>query len=502
MKNRVCLGRTLVTQQLAFYLANSPCRDYSRRSMKVVIVGAGTLGLQIARELAAENRDVVVLEQNPDIAKGIANELDCLVIVGNGENLDDLSETGLEDTDWFIALTGSDNANIVACGLVAETFSRPKTIARVRSPYFTSLQSRKRRILGVDYILNPEAETAQAVARLIFRGMSTEIIDVKEAGIQLRKLRASEDSRFPGKSLSEVRSSIGRDFMVPAVIRQGELHIPSGNYTFESIDVVFLLGEPKELDRLFGRSSRSSLKLRRILQFGAGALGRQVLRELGVPVSDKGSTRRKIKEKMPNALSLLGNPTIKVIDENKDAAKQVANEFSDIEVVCRDLSDELIIEEEGVGRADVALCLTESQSVNLVTALTAKKSGASRALAVVYNDLYMRLEGLVDIDDLVSQKSVVAGAILDIVRKANIRRLHNFAEGRFELVELSIGINYAKAGYPIVDLGIPRGILVAFVIHESRTIIPTGDTVIQPKDIVGLVLSKEQISRLETLFGA
>ncbi|HAP54625.1 MAG TPA: hypothetical protein DCQ16_01385 [Spirochaetaceae bacterium] len=138
----------------------------------------------------------------------------------------------------------------------------------------------------------------------------------------------------------------------------------------------------------------------------------------------------------------------------------------------------------------------------MVTALTAKQSGAARALAVVYNDLYMRLEGLVDIDTLVSQKSVVAGTILDIVRRANIRRLHSFAEGRFELVELSIGDEYAKAGSPIVDLGLPRGILVAFVIHEGRTIIPTGDTVIHVKDIVGLVLPKEQISKLETLFGA
>jgi trk system potassium uptake protein TrkA len=114
----------------------------------------------------------------------------------------------------------------------------------------------------------------------------------------------------------------------------------------------------------------------------------------------------------------------------------------------------------------------------------------------------MRLENLVDIDAMVNQKSVVEGAILDIVRKANIRRLHSFAEGSFELVELSIENDYLKAGSRIADLGLPRGILVAFVIHEGQTIIPTGDTKIQVRDIVGLVLPKEQISRLETLFGA
>lgn len=476
---------------------------YDKNPMKVVILGAGTLGVQIARELVAENRDVVVIEQNPDIAKGIANELDCLVKEGNGENLDVLAEAGLEDADWFIALTGSDNANIVACGLVTETYNKPKTIARVRSPYFSMFHSRKRRILGVDYILNPEAETAEAVARLIFRGMSRETIDVKEAGIQLRKLSTAEDDRFPGRDLSEVRQKIGREFMVPAVFSKDELVIPSGQYKFESEDTVFILGEPGELDRLFGHTTRSSLKLKRLVIIGAGALTRQLLRELGVPSSDGSAiARRKQKHALPNALSLLGNPVIKVIEESKDAAKHISNEFPDVDVVCRDLSDEFLIEEEGVGRADIALCLTQSQSSNLVTALIAKDSGARRVLAVVYNDLYMRLEGVVDIDALVNQKSVVAGAILDIIRRAHIRRLHSFAEGGFELVELSIGGEYPKAGGRIVDLGLPRGMLVAFVIHEGRTIIPTGDTLIHARDIVGLVLPKEQISRLESLFGA
>lgn len=291
--------------------------------------------------------------------------------------------------------------------------------------------------------------------------------------------------------------------MVPAVLRKDELVIPSGQYVFEAEDTVFILGEPGELDRFFGHATRSTLKLKRLVVIGAGALTRQLLRELGVPASEGSpSTRRRRKHSGPNALSLLGNPIIKVIEENKDAAKLISNEFPDVDVVCRDLSDEFLIEEEGVGRADIALCLTQSQSINLVTALIAKDSGAQRVLSVVYNDLYMRLEGIVDIDALVNQKSVVAGAILDIVRRAHIRRLHSFSEGGFELVELSIGEDYPKTGGKIVEMGLPRGILVAFVIHEGRTIIPTGDTLIHAKDIVGLVLPKEQISRLESLFGA
>ncbi|MFA6008080.1 MAG: FAD-dependent oxidoreductase [Candidatus Shapirobacteria bacterium] len=470
--------------------------------MKVIILGAGILGIQIARELVAENRDVVLIERNPDIAKGIANELDCMVQGGDGENLEILSDAGTADADWFIALTGSDEANIVACGLVAEAYNRPKTIARVRNEYFGSFHNNKRRILGVDYILNPEAEAADAVARIIFRGMSPETIDVKEAGIQLRKISASEDERFPGNTLQEIRAKVGRDFMIPAVVRGGVLITPTGQFVIQQSDLVYLLGEPRELDHLFGQTSRPSLRLKRLAFFGGSTLCRVVLKALGVPGPESAASRKgQAAIASGTSLSLLGNPVIRVIDENYENAKAISREFPDVEVVCRRLSDEFLIEEEGIDRSDIVFCLTSSQSDNLVTALVAKQSGVKRVLAVVFNDLYMRLEGVVGIDALVNQKSVVAGAILDILRKAHIRRLHGFTEGDFELIELSIGTEFSHAGDCIKNLGLPKGNLVAFVIHEGATIIPTGDTRIQAKDIVGLVIPKEQISKIESLFG-
>lgn len=471
--------------------------------MRVVIVGAGTLGIQIARELVTENRDVVIIERVSDSAKGIANELDCMVQEGDGENLGTLTEAGVSEADWFLALTGSDESNIVACGLVAENFSKPKTIARVRSEYFGSFHNSRRRILGVDHILNPETETAEAISRIIFRGMSASTIDVREAGIQLRKIGAQDDARLVGKTLQEIRAEIGTEFIIPAVVREGELIPPTGQFEIRADDKVYILGEPGELDRMFGRGSRSTLRLRHLTIFGGGLLCRRVLKEIGVPSPEEKLSARRLGSGLEmTALSLLGNPVIKVIDENRENAKAISREFPDVEVVSRSFSDELLIEEEGIGHSDIVLNLTSSQSENLVNALVAKHAGAKHVLAVVFNDLYMRLEGLVDIDALVNLKSVVAGAILDLLRKAQIRRLHSFVEGNYELVELSIGSTFEKAGSKVKDLGLPKGVLVAFVIHEGTTIIPTGDTVIHPHNIIGLILPKGQISRLETFFSA
>jgi len=177
--------------------------------MIISILGAGLLGSLIARELVSENRDVVLIEKNPNIARSIANELDCIVEEGDGENIDTLTAAGVADAEWFIACTGSDETNIVACGLVAENFTSVKTIARVRNPYFASFKGTGKKILGIDALINPEAETAEAIARIIFRGMSPEIIDVKEAGIQLRLIHCNQEPRFLDRPLIDIRAAIG-----------------------------------------------------------------------------------------------------------------------------------------------------------------------------------------------------------------------------------------------------------------------------------------------------
>jgi trk system potassium uptake protein TrkA len=292
--------------------------------------------------------------------------------------------------------------------------------------------------------------------------------------------------------------------MVPAVARSGEIIIPGGDFRIESGDYVYLLGEPRHLDRFFGQGTRLSLKMKNLVVFGATALTRRVLKEIGVPGPEMLSSSLHERQKNPDrsALSLLGNPIIKVIGANKEQAKITAMEFPDIEVVLSDFTDEILIDEQGISNADIALCLTSHQNDNLILSLLAKSVGAKQALAVVHNDLYMRLQGDLNIDAIVNQKSVVAGAILDIIRKAHIRRLHSFNEGAFELVELTIGSGFKRKGSTIIDLGLPRGILVAFVIHEGLTAIPTGETAIYENDQVGIVLPKEQMSRLESLFGA
>lgn len=466
--------------------------------MKIAILGAGLLGSLIARELIAENRDVIIIEKNPNTAKSVANDLDCIVHEGDGEHIDTLVSAGVEGADWFIACTGSDETNIVSCGMVAETFPHVKTIARTRNPYFASFKNSEKRILGVDRIINPEAETAEAIGRVIFRGMSPEIIDVKEAGIQLRRLLSKKEPRVVGKSLAAVRAEIGPDFMVPAVLRGGELIVPTGNFVFEENDAAYILGEPSMLDRLFGPCKDTLRKFNSLVIFGAETLTSLLLHELGF----EQNTRRHPRSRGANALALLGNPRIKVIDGDRDLLKTLSATFPDIEPINHQLNDEHFMEEENIGSADIALALTSHQSINILSALLAKNAGARRTLALITNDLYGPILDSLDIDIIINEKIVMSGTILDQVRKAKIRRLYSFPRNEYELIEIQISKSFEHLGAEIRNLHLPKDFLITFVIHEGKTYVPTGTTQIFENDLVGLIIRKGQIGKLEAVFGA
>ena len=471
-------------------------------SMKIAILGAGLLGSLIASELIAENKDVVIIEKNLNAAKSIADKLDCIVQEGDGENIETLKAAGVEDADWFIACTGSDEANIVSCGLVAENFKDVRTIARARNPYFASFKNAGKKILGVDYIINPEAETAESIAGIIFRGMSPEIIDVKEAGIQLRRILCKKEPRFVHQSLANIRTSIGADFMVPAVLREEELIVPGGDFVFEEEDAAYILGEPSSLDRLFGQCKDTLRKFSSIVILGTGTLTTLLLKELGMRQISAFSGSQRDKGYDRGALSLLGNPKIKVIYGDRESLKILSATFPDIEAINHQLSDEHLIREENIGSADIVLCLASEQSINILSALLAQEAGAKRSLALITNDLYTPLLYLLDINIVVNEKIVMSGAILDKVRKAKIRRLYSFPHNEYELIEIQITDSFEQLEVEIRNMNLPKGLLICFVIHRGKTCIPTGSTKIFENDLVGLIIKKEHIGKLESIFGA
>ncbi len=455
------------------------------------------VGASIARELVEEKKDVILIEKDPEKARFASNALDCLVLNEDGIDPEALKRAGTAEADWFISLMGADEANIVACGIVSSAFPKPRTIARVRNPYYGSLGSASKSFLGVDHVVNPEIEAAETIIRAAREGISGEMLPLREARIRLRSIAAAEDSRFPGRTIQEIRKSLGQDFLIPAVVRDGGLTLPSGEFEIREGDLVYLLAEPKVLDIILGPAAEPQSEVRKVLIIGATTVGERVVEG----ILRTGQDGKHPWSRIVSVFSKHSGPEITVIDDNREHAKRFAHRFPSITIVNRDLVEEDALEREGAGSADLVLCVTQAQSYNILTAQLAKELGARRAIALLMNNSFLKLAPKLDLDALVSMRTVVSSTILNIVRKANIRTLHAFHEDDVELVELSIPADSPAAGRKVRDLGLPKGALVAFVLHGNASAIPTGDTLIQSGDTVGILTKKVLIERLEEVFG-
>jgi len=272
------------------------------------------------------------------------------------------------------------------------------------------------------------------------------------------------------------------------------------------------------LDRLFGPCKDTLRRFRSLVILGAGMLTTLVLKELGlrqIAASSEAPAQARNHDKSnridkvykgdkgnKGALSLLGNPKIKVIAGEREALKALSAQFPDIEPIHHPLDDEYFIREENIGNTDIVLCLTAEQSINILTALLAQAAGTRRTLALITNDLYSSLFHSLNLNIAVNEKIVMSGAILDRVRKAKIRRLYSFPHNEYELIEIEISDSFRHIGNEIRTMDLPKGFLIAFVIHEGKTYVPTGTTRIYKNDLVGIIIKKEEIARLEGIFGA
>lgn len=459
--------------------------------MKLIIVGAGPLAVHIARELITEKHDIIILEKDAERARIVSNELDCLVINDDGTNSDVLVKAGLHHCLWFLALTDSDEINMVSCGLASSLNRDIHTVARVANPFYSALSREQQKALGLSHIIDPDRETAKLVSSLVEQGFAEAVVPLHDGKIQMRRVEAGSLPSLHQKSLAEFRAESKKDFLLAAATRKGKFIIPSGNFFPENDDILYFLGRPEELDALIGPVESLKTSTRKVLIVGATNLCERLLELL---LYDEHGGKKKL-------FRFRSKRHISILDASREEGKRLVKRFQNIEVSFADSSEEPVLEEAGVAKADLVLCVTESQSYNIITAQLAKTLGAKKSMAISRNDRYMGILPSMDVDAIISKESASTRAVLELVRKAHIRTLHAFYEEYAEIVELVLGKDSPANGQRLLELGLPAGILVAFVQKGSEVKIPTGQTLIEEGDVLGFVLEKNDMPLLEKMFG-
>ncbi len=473
--------------------------------MKVIILGAGSVGIQIARQLIAEGRDVVLIDRDEETTKDVVNNLDCMVINGEASKKDTLIQAGADKADVFISVTDSDELNIVACSLVGTDFGVKQTIARVRSEEYTEAITMGQGFMGIHHVINPDVEAAQAILRTIEYGVTSDILQFPNSNYEMRSTIIQDYSPGVNKNLMDIKQEAGRSFLVAIIIRDGSPIIPTGSTIVARGDVIYLVGTGQELEMTLGWLGKTPTMTKNILMVGGGRVPTYLLRGLSRglqelhPSQDQGLFSRLKGILRPQVQKT--SRSITLIEADRERSEELSRMYPGIMVKHADVAEDPVLEEDDLTRYDLLITATDNQELNLVTALYGKSLGTPRTIALVRKNSYLTIASHLTIDATISLNNTIVNSILKLVRKGNIRSVHSLAEGKIEFVEITCQKGDKFDSRAIKDLKLPKDTLILFITRDKQNLLPSGNLVILAGDNLVIITTGESMKKLENTLG-
>ena len=488
--------------------------------MRVVIVGAGLTGTQLARYLVQEKHDVSLIESDEDTARHVSNRIDCLVLYDNGSSIKSLEEAGIAKADAMVCVTDSDEKNMIICGLAASRYPELIKIARVRNDEYTALNQtstessgsnddespagfRNLKILGIDRFVHPDIEAARAVLNVLPHGASGNILRFPGTPYELGSVTIEEGSAFDGLSLLDFRSLVQEECLISLVERGQGCFLPSGSTTIKSGDRIHILTREEDMDKIFLLAGRTETPLRRIGIVGGGRIGSLIAEGLLNPQGKPANT-----DKPGKGLSLFfksftpkSSRRLIIIEQDYAICKNLSARFPEALVLNEDISDESFINEERLGDLDLIITATDNQELNIITAIYLKSMGVRRTIALVSSPGHKTVAHKLGVDVAVSVKSVVVDSILSHLMGKAIRGIHSLGDGSVGIIEVEIGLGSPAAEKAITEFKLSGGGLVLLANRGETSFIPKGDYVFKSSDKVIVIAKNGSEGEIEKFFG-
>lgn len=331
-------------------------------SMKIIILGAGRRGTLLARRLVQEHRDVVLVDSDHKRIADASSRLDCMFVQGSGLDREILRQADIEHASHFVAVTDSDEVNLVACGLIENLKPEVSTIAAIRNLTYTGKDGLQESVLGINHIVNPEAEAARSISLLIDRGMFSDTICFDTCGLVLHNITIEAGSRFADMDVQTLRKSLKINFIIAALLRDsGEAVVPSGGIVLHCGDTVSLVASEPEMDKIYKILGKERFKPRKIAIIGGSKIARFLLKT-------QTPSRRK---------------HMVLVDQDPQVCESFATLFPEILVIRSDITDETIFQDEHLDSFDLLMSLTDNDELNIITASYAKRVGIDRTIALI-----------------------------------------------------------------------------------------------------------------------
>jgi len=473
--------------------------------VKIIILGAGQVGRTAAYHLSREEaNDVTVIDQDEDILRDLQDRLDIRTVNGNASSPRILEAAGIATTDILVALTNSDEVNMLACQVAWTLYRTPKKIARVRSADYT--ETERDQLFGengvaVDVWISPEQLVTEYVARLIRYPGALQVLDFADGRVRLVGIRALQGGPLVGQALRTLREHIPTaDARVAAIYRSGKSVKPEGTTVIEDGDEVFFLAARENIRVVMKEMRKEEAPARRVVIAGGGNIGLRLAHELEgknqVKLIERDNKRaRRVSEQLRSTTVLHGDAA---------DARRVSEQLRSTTVLHGDAADEELLLEENIDSADVFAALTNSEEANILSAMLAKRLGAHKVMALINKPSYAELIESGSIDVAISPQTVTIGSLLAHVRRGDVVRVHSLRRGAAEALEVVVhgDADSSKViGRRIEDITLPEGTTLGAVVRGDDVIIAHHDTTVQPDDHLILFLTdRRHIEAVEKLF--
>ncbi len=451
--------------------------------MKIIIVGCGKIGTSILENLVGEGNDVVAIDVSPSVIDEIGNIYDVMCVCGNGADTETLEEAGVSKADLFVAVTNSDELNMLAC-FVAERMGAKHTIARIRKPEYNdnSLDFLSKQ-LKLTVSVNPEWMAAKELFNILKMPAAVNIENFSGGNLEMVELRLKPDSILDGLTLIELRRKYKAQYLVCAVQRGEEVFIPDGNFVLQSGDKIGITASSSEIQKLFKQLSLMQKSAKNVMILGASRISYYLAKRL-----------------------LNSGSKVIIIDKDERVCKRFADELSDAVVICGDGAEQELLLEEGLGSVDAFVALTGMDELNILISIFASAQRVPKVITKVNRNELAAMADKLGLDSIVSPKKIVSNLLARYARAIknsqgtnSIETLYKLMDGHVEALEFNVSKDFKGLKTPLKELALKSNILIAGIIRGRKSMIPGGNDEILAGDRVVVIESGQQLLDLDDI---
>ena len=451
--------------------------------MKILILGAGQVGSSAAYHLSREEaNEVTVVDLRADVLRELQDRLDIRTVVGHAAYPEVLERAGARDADIVVALTDTDEINMVACQIAYTEFHTPTKIARIRAAeYMNADKLFTQDAIPIDVRISPEQLVCSHIEQLILYPGSSQVLDFADGRVRLVGVKADRDGLLVGQRIATLKEHIpNTEGRIAAIYRHGKALLPDGATVIQEGDEVFFITDRKDIRVFMSEMRGLEDPVRRVIIAGGGNIGVRL------------------------ALALEQTNQVKIIERDPQRARQISEQLNKAIVLVGDAADEELLLEENIDSVDVFCALTNSEEANILSSMLSKRLGAHKVMALINRASYVDLVESSSIDVAISPQQITIGSLLAHVRRGDVVKVHSLRRGAAEAMEaIAHGTkeNSRVVDRKIEDIGLPEGTAIIAVVRGDQVLIAHHDTVIETDDHVILFMTdRRKIEQLESLF--